>query len=338
MTRRGLTGDRPSPAQGPADRLGRRSALRSGLAETRLGTLQGHRGLHRAGARMGSARDAQAPLTVEAGRPQIKLALIRTKARERRSARCCSTSAALDPACPRCRRTPRPSSPAPGAICTWGNCAVWPAARVSAAAATSRSRRPRRWTSPDTPAEEKAYLRDSTDFGKLREGLLLLADLAHVSRTTDSARDMTHEAVPRRHRTRTTSASPTAPHSAGCTRTSSRRTWAGWSSTRSQTRARAWWATGRTVGSKWAPNAYLKSTGQDPGRGSRKIADLLRRLDANPLPTASRRQLDAGLRLHRASSCRCTAGQLVDPDQRASRSARGDGRGFSGARRRLQRA
>ncbi|MFD5454661.1 alpha/beta hydrolase, partial [Streptomyces olivaceus] len=32
---------------------------------------------------------------------------------------------------------------------------------------------------------------------------------------------------------------------------------------------------------------YLESTGQEPGQGSRKIADLLERLDAEPLPTSS---------------------------------------------------
>jgi pimeloyl-ACP methyl ester carboxylesterase len=40
-----------------------------------------------------------------------------------------------------------------------------------------------------------------------------------------------------------------------------------------------------------ALNNYLKSTGQDPAEGSRKIADLLERIDANPLPTSSKRKL-----------------------------------------------
>ncbi|WP_411150300.1 alpha/beta hydrolase [Streptomyces sp. A30] len=36
---------------------------------------------------------------------------------------------------------------------------------------------------------------------------------------------------------------------------------------------------------------YLKSTGQDPEQGSQKIADLLKEIDANPLPTSSGREL-----------------------------------------------
>ncbi|WP_328873709.1 alpha/beta hydrolase [Streptomyces sp. NBC_00287] len=40
-----------------------------------------------------------------------------------------------------------------------------------------------------------------------------------------------------------------------------------------------------------ALNNYLKSTGQDPEEGTRKIADLLERIDANPLPTPSERKL-----------------------------------------------
>ncbi|MGW5638822.1 alpha/beta hydrolase, partial [Streptomyces sp. NPDC003832] len=40
-----------------------------------------------------------------------------------------------------------------------------------------------------------------------------------------------------------------------------------------------------------ALNNYLRSTGQDPEEGSRKIADLLKRIDADPLPASSGREL-----------------------------------------------
>ncbi|MFD1660550.1 alpha/beta hydrolase [Streptomyces caeni] len=42
---------------------------------------------------------------------------------------------------------------------------------------------------------------------------------------------------------------------------------------------------------------YLKSTGQDPERGSQKIADLLKRIDTKPLPTSSGRKLTQTLAL-----------------------------------------
>ncbi|CAM5738345.1 Alpha/beta hydrolase OS=Streptomyces alboniger OX=132473 GN=CP975_23535 PE=3 SV=1 [Streptomyces alboniger] len=148
---------------------------------------------------------------------------------------------------------------------------------------------------PDTPAEEKAYLRDSTDFGKGCEkdaGELM----AHVS-TTDSARDMdlmrqvlgdrkTHyfgisygtalggvyaHLFPQNVvRLVLDAVSDPSADMVGHRKNQAR-------------------------GFQRALNAYLKSTGQDPGRGSRKIADLLRRLDANPLPTASGRQLTQAL-------------------------------------------
>lgn len=40
---------------------------------------------------------------------------------------------------------------------------------------------------------------------------------------------------------------------------------------------------------------YLKSTGQDPAQGSQRIADLLQRIDADPLPTSSGRKLTQAL-------------------------------------------
>ncbi len=148
---------------------------------------------------------------------------------------------------------------------------------------------------PDTSAEEQAYLRNATAFGKGCEkdaGELL----AHVS-TTDTARDMdlmrqvlgdrkTHyfgisygtqlggvyaHLFPRNVGRLVLDAvvdpsADTVGH-----------------------------AENQARGFQRALNAYLKSTGQDPGQGSRKIADLLKRLDANPLPTSSRRQLTQAL-------------------------------------------
>ncbi|MEU5886277.1 alpha/beta hydrolase [Streptomyces sp. NPDC047461] len=50
-------------------------------------------------------------------------------------------------------------------------------------------------------------------------------------------------------------------------------------------------AENQTRGFQRALDDYLKSTGQDPEQGTRKIADLLKELDANPLPTGSDRKL-----------------------------------------------
>ena len=48
-----------------------------------------------------------------------------------------------------------------------------------------------------------------------------------------------------------------------------------------------------------ALNDYLRSTGQDPEQGTRKIADLLERIDAEPLPTLAGRKLTQTLARHR---------------------------------------
>ena len=48
-------------------------------------------------------------------------------------------------------------------------------------------------------------------------------------------------------------------------------------------------------GFQHALDDYLASTGQDPDRGTKKIADLLTRLDARPLPTAGDRVLNQSL-------------------------------------------
>ncbi|SEE61317.1 alpha/beta hydrolase [Streptomyces sp. Ag109_O5-10] len=51
----------------------------------------------------------------------------------------------------------------------------------------------------------------------------------------------------------------------------------------------------QAAGFQRALDDYLKSTGQDPDQGSRKIADLLKRLDATPLPASSGRKLTQSL-------------------------------------------
>ncbi|MGI5428457.1 alpha/beta hydrolase [Streptomyces sp. CA-179760] len=140
---------------------------------------------------------------------------------------------------------------------------------------------------PDTPAEEKAYFQDAADFGKgCRKDAGKL--MAHVS-TADSARDMDRirdvlgddrmhyfgisygtelggtyaHLFPKKVGRMTLDAvvdpgADTVGHA--------------------QNQAR---------GFQRALNGYLESTGQDPQEGTRKIAALLRRIDARPLPTAT---------------------------------------------------
>ncbi|MEF9906253.1 alpha/beta hydrolase [Streptomyces sp. P9-A2] len=153
-------------------------------------------------------------------------------------------------------------------------------------------------STPDTPAEEQAYLADAADFGKgCQESAGEL--LAHVS-TTDTARDMDRirravgddrlnyfgisygtelggvyaHLFPKRVGRLTLDAvvdpsADTVGH-----------------------------AQNQTRGFQRALDNYLKSTGRDPGRGSREIAELLDRIDAEPLPTSSKgRELTQSLAL-----------------------------------------
>ncbi|MFI5683913.1 alpha/beta hydrolase [Streptomyces sp. NPDC051636] len=144
---------------------------------------------------------------------------------------------------------------------------------------------------PDTPAEEQTYFQDATDFGNGCEraaGKLM----AHVS-TTDTARDMdlirqvlgdakTHyfgfsygtelggvyaHLFPQRVGRLVLDAvvDPSAD-SVG----------------HAENQAR---------GFQRALDDYLKSRGQDPKQGSRKIANMLKRIDARPLSTSSGRKL-----------------------------------------------
>ncbi|MFF7794165.1 alpha/beta fold hydrolase [Streptomyces sp. NPDC007991] len=140
---------------------------------------------------------------------------------------------------------------------------------------------------PDTPAEEKAYFQDAAAFAKGCQkdaGKLM----AHVS-TADSARDMdrirevlgdkkmhyfgisygtelggTYAHLFPKNVGRMTLDAVVDPGADAV------------GHARNQAR-----------GFQRALNGYLKSTGQDPAEGSRKIADLLRRIDARPLPTGA---------------------------------------------------
>ncbi|WP_406356338.1 alpha/beta hydrolase [Streptomyces hirsutus] len=153
-------------------------------------------------------------------------------------------------------------------------------------------------STPDTPAEEQAYLADAADFGKgCQESAGKL--LAHVS-TTDTARDMDRirqalgddrlnyfgisygtelggvyaHLFPKKVGRLTLDAvvdpsADTVGH-----------------------------AENQTRGFQRALDNYLKSTGRDPGQGSREIAELLDRMDAEPLPTSSKgRELTQSLAL-----------------------------------------
>ncbi|MFI2430825.1 alpha/beta hydrolase [Streptomyces sp. NPDC018693] len=144
---------------------------------------------------------------------------------------------------------------------------------------------------PDTPAEETAYFADAADFGK---GCQKAAGdlMAHVS-TTDSARDMdlmrqvlgdskmhyfgisygtelggvyAHLFPKNVGRLLLDAVVDPTADSVG----------------HAQNQAR---------GFQRALENYLRSTGQDPATGTRKIADLLDRIDAEPLPTSSGRKL-----------------------------------------------
>ncbi|MFF3335071.1 alpha/beta hydrolase [Streptomyces sp. NPDC002888] len=144
---------------------------------------------------------------------------------------------------------------------------------------------------PDTAAEEQAYFQDATDFGK---GCQKDAGdrMAHVS-TTDTARDMdlmrqvlgdnklhyfgisygtelggvyAHLFPQNVGRLILDAVVDPGADTVGH-------------------------AENQAKGFQRALNDYLKSTGQDPQQGTRKIADLLKRIDAKPLPTSSGRKL-----------------------------------------------
>ncbi|MFI8229297.1 alpha/beta hydrolase [Streptomyces sp. NPDC085900] len=150
---------------------------------------------------------------------------------------------------------------------------------------------------PDTPAEEKAYFQDAVDFGK---GCQKAAGkiLAHVS-TTDTARDMdlmrqvlgdskmhyfgisygtelggVYAHLFPKHVGRLVLDAVVDPSADSVGH-----------------------AENQARGFQRALDEYLKSTGQDPAQGTRKIASLVKRLDAHPLPTSSGRKLTQTLAL-----------------------------------------
>ncbi|MER6524850.1 alpha/beta hydrolase [Streptomyces sp. NPDC001508] len=148
---------------------------------------------------------------------------------------------------------------------------------------------------PDTPAEEKAYLQDAADFGK---GCARAAGklMAHVS-TADTARDMDlmRQVL-----------GDTKLHYFGI----SYGTELGGvyahlfpknvgrmilDAVVDPTADTVGHAKNQALGFQRALDDYLKSTGQDPAEGSRKIADLLDRLDTQPLPATSGRGLTQSL-------------------------------------------
>ncbi|WP_369172235.1 alpha/beta hydrolase [Streptomyces sp. R28] len=150
---------------------------------------------------------------------------------------------------------------------------------------------------PDTPAEEAAYLRDAADFGKgcqKSEGTLI----AHVS-STDTARDMdlmrqvlgdtqmhyfgisygtelggVYAHLFPKNVGRLILDAVVDPSADG--------------EGHAENQAR---------GFQRALNNYLKSTGQGAEEGTQKIVDLLKRIDASPLPTSSGRKLTEALAL-----------------------------------------
>ncbi|MEV8551347.1 alpha/beta hydrolase [Streptomyces glaucescens] len=140
---------------------------------------------------------------------------------------------------------------------------------------------------PDTPAEERAFLADAADFGKgCQESAGEL--MAHVS-TTDTARDMdlirqalgdakmhyfgisygtelggvyAHLFPQKVGRMVLDAVVDPSADAVGHARN-------------------------QTLGFQRALDDYLESTGQDPAEGSRELAELLDRIDARPLPTST---------------------------------------------------
>ncbi len=140
---------------------------------------------------------------------------------------------------------------------------------------------------PDTAAEERAFLADAADFGKgCQESAGKL--MAHVS-TTDTARDMDLM----RH-----VLGDGSMHYFGISygtelggvyahlfpKNVGRMVLDAVVDPTADTFGHA---ENQARGFQRALDEYLKSTGQDPAEGSRKIADLLGRIDAEPLPTSS---------------------------------------------------
>ncbi|MEU7058409.1 alpha/beta hydrolase [Streptomyces sp. NPDC046197] len=150
---------------------------------------------------------------------------------------------------------------------------------------------------PDTPAEERAYLQDATEFGKQCQKAMGKL-LAHVS-TTDTARDMDlmRQVL-----------GDTKTHYFGISYgTELGGVYAHLFPTHvgrmvldavvDPTADSVGHALNQTRGFQRALDDYLTSTGQDPKQGSQKIAALLKRIDAEPLRTSSGRRLTQTLAL-----------------------------------------
>ncbi|MFF3907500.1 alpha/beta hydrolase [Streptomyces sp. NPDC001848] len=150
---------------------------------------------------------------------------------------------------------------------------------------------------PDDTAEEKAYLDDAADFGK---GCAKAAGklLGHVS-TTDTARDM--DLMRQVLGDRTTHYFGISygtelggvyahlfPKNVGRMVLDA---------VVDPTADSVGHAKNQALGFQRALDDYLRSTGQDPRQGSKKITALLRRIDAEPLPTSSGRKLTQTLAL-----------------------------------------
>ncbi|MGA5201859.1 alpha/beta hydrolase [Streptomyces variegatus] len=141
--------------------------------------------------------------------------------------------------------------------------------------------------SPDTPAEEKAYFEDAAAFGKgCRKDAGKL--MAHVS-TADSARDMDRirevlgdEKMHYFGISYGTELGGTYAHL--FPKNVGRMTLDAVVDPGADTVGHA---ENQARGFQRALNGYLESTGQDPRDGTRKIADLLRRIDARPLATGA---------------------------------------------------
>ncbi|MDX3384899.1 alpha/beta hydrolase [Streptomyces niveiscabiei] len=148
---------------------------------------------------------------------------------------------------------------------------------------------------PDTPAEERAFLQDADSFGqgcKKAAGELL----SHVS-TTDTARDMDlmRQVLgdDKLHYFGTSYGTELGgvyahlfPKNVGRLVLDA---------VVDPTADAVGHGRNQAQGFQRALDNYLKSTGQDPKAGTRKIADLLERLDADPLPTSSDRELTQAL-------------------------------------------
>ncbi|MFE5187009.1 alpha/beta hydrolase [Streptomyces sp. NPDC056628] len=150
---------------------------------------------------------------------------------------------------------------------------------------------------PDTPAEETAYFRDAADFGKgcQRAGGALIT---HVS-TTDTARDMDlMRQVLGDRKTHYFGISYGTelggvyahlfPKNVGRIVLDA---------VVDPSADAAGHAENQALGFQRALNNYLESTGRGAEAGTREVVDLLKRIDAKPLPTSSSRELTESLAL-----------------------------------------